>query len=773
MFTPILSFATANNAKVDVPASDKVTGPYIVGAVDENELPEAQRKVQALDDAIVDKADEIYGHKFIASNGKYELYRKDSNCSIIIRDVETGAILSSTVTDEALASRKYAENAASMITSGIAITSIKKSDDNKATKEGPIGVKNATITYKEGKNGFTAHIDFKNLGISFDVVVELDEEGLQVNVPKSSIVESDPAIFLGELYIFNGLGMTERGDREGYMILPDGNGIKVDFINNFYVYGDNKVASKYSSGYIQRVYGTDISFDTSTGAGYDDVDLIGTSNSNEQIIAPYWGMVHTDSQLAVLGVINKGETSAKIVGNFNGVANLYENYSGCMLLYRDIYKRNLSDTIQYQSTIDAVPAISLIEDASITFMFTSGDKANYIGLAEAYRNKLIADGDLVKTADGTFNTRIDFLGTDKENFLVFKQDVVATTVDNVRSILNDLKADGVENVLAIYTGWQDGGVNATPVKKYDVESSIGGNSEMNKLVNELKGSSVSLYLMTDMQLINKAVTSSSYDAVKSYAQRTYEIYSPFLKVYKNFRYLIPSLSNEYMLSLAEDMKKDDLTNIAFSGISSRLFAYYIDGTQYSRNDVVEYYTSALKQIKDNGMNVVLEKPFKYLWKYTDSFVDMPLYSSMFVYTSEEIPFLTSVLKGTVDVYSEYVNFEANAKEYFLKLVETGVYPSFLITDVSPNELLYTNSNWIYSSQYDQYNEKIVDYYNQLKAINDKIGDSCIVAHKKENKVSTTVYENGVVVYVNFSEKNVVTEDGTLLEPLSYKVGEAE
>ncbi len=800
MFTPIVSFATAKNQNVNGLVNNAIVnnGPYIIGEVDTEgaagaeELSAKERKELALKEAVVDKADEIYGHKFVATNGNYELYLKESNCSIIIRDVKTGAILTSTVDEADAAARKYNEDAASMITSGIAFSMVTK-EGNQARLVSPVGAKSTKLSYKMADDGFTVSIVHAAEGISFDVVVKLDDEGLKVSIPNESIkeegkmvqkeiknddntkdfIEEHADVYLADVYLFNGLGMTEKGDREGYMILPDGNGITVDFEDNFYIYDGDKEAVKYSSGYLQRVYGTDFSFDVSGAKSYDDIDMIGTSNSTESIIAPYWGMVHTDTQLAVLGVISKGETSARIEGNFNGVAKLYENYTGCRFVFRDVFKRNLSDTVQYQSVVDATCDNRLIDEAEITFMFTSGDKANYIGLAESYRNKLIADGDLVKTSDGSFNTRIDFLGVDKEKFLVFKKDVVATTVDNVRDILADMEKNGVEDVLAIYSGWQKGGIYETPIYKYDVAGSIGGNDAMNELVKELEGKGTDLYLMTDMQLINKAVTSSSYDAVKGYGQRTEEIFSPFLKVYQNFRYLIPELSNEYMIELSEDMKKDGINNIAFSGISSYMFSYFRNDTQYSRADAAELYTSALKKVQDSGMNVILEKPFKYLWKYTDSFVDMPLYSSMFVYASEEIPFLSSVLRGTIDVYSDYVNFEANSTEYFLKLVETGVYPSFLITNESPTELLYSNSSWIYSSQYELYSERIADYHKQLKEINDKIGDSVVVAHEKvDGSVSITTYSNGVKVYVNFAEKPMIVE-GITLEALSYKVGEAE
>ena len=85
---------------------------------------------------------------------------------------------------------------------------------------------------------------------------------------------------------------------------------------------------------------------------------------------------------------------------------------------------------------------------------------------------------------------------------------------------------------------------------------------------------------------------------------------------------------------------------------------------------------------------------------------MPLYVSDYIYEDEDVPFLSIVLGGVIPVYSEYTNFEANKTEFFLKLVETGTYPSFYITKEDSSDLIYTNSNDIYSSQYSVYRDEI-------------------------------------------------------------------
>ena len=129
------------------------------------------------------------------------------------------------------------------------------------------------------------------------------------------------------------------------------------------------------------------------------------------------------------------------------------------------------------------------------------------------------------------------------------------------------------------------------------------------------------------------------------------------------------------------MKSGKANDLCLSGISNILFSYTYSGETYSRYETGEVYESTMDDIFSK-VNLVLEQPFAYLWHDTKAFLDMPLYTSNYIYEDASVPFMSIVLKGIVPVYSEYVNFEANKQEFFLKLVETGTYPSFYITQES-------------------------------------------------------------------------------------------
>jgi hypothetical protein len=148
---------------------------------------------------------------------------------------------------------------------------------------------------------------------------------------------------------------------------------------------------------------------------------------------------------------------------------------------------------------------------------------------------------------------------------------------------------------------------------------------------------------------------------------------------------------------------------------------------------------------------------------------MPIADSNYIYTDQSVPFLSIALKGIMPMYGEYVNFEANEKEYFLKLVETGIYPSFYLTYENPSELIYTNSSDVYTSQYSVYRSQILEYYEELRNINNLTAGSLIINHEvTDSGVTVVTYENGVKIYINYSDK-AATVGEVKVDALSYVI----
>ena len=204
------------------------------------------------------------------------------------------------------------------------------------------------------------------------------------------------------------------------------------------------------------------------------------------------------------------------------------------------------------------------------------------------------------------------------------------------------------------------------------------------------------------------------------------------------------------------------------GITDNLFSYSLRDTYYTRNDGAEAFGRALENVSAD-LTLALEEPFQYQWRTMSAFLNMPLDGSEYMYNDEEVPFLSIALKGLVPMYSGYVNFEANKTEMFLNLAETGVYPSFYITRKNSSDLIYTNSNDLYSTQWEAYRDTIIEYDRALRALNAQTAGAVIENHEKlEGDVRRVTYSNGTVVYVNYAEEARVV-DGVTVEPLSFRV----
>ena len=88
-----------------------------------------------------------------------------------------------------------------------------------------------------------------------------------------------------------------------------------------------------------------------------------------------------------------------------------------------------------------------------------------------------------------------------------------------------------------------------------------------------------------------------------------------------------------------------------------------------------------------------------------------------------------------------------------------------------NGLLYTNSSDLYSLEFETYRDTVVEYDAALRDLAQKTEGAHIIRHDSlAAGVVKVTYDNGVVIYVNYTERDYTADDVTVAA-LSYKVGE--
>ncbi len=704
--------------------------------------------VYAAKEVVTSTTDWRTTHKKIAENSNFNLYLNEENLAIVVEDKATGHYMESSPSFNDGANNKTWQ---AYLSSALVLTYIQGNTDTKQADLVKDNV-NKKITYTD--NGFEAEVFWTKYKFGMTLKVELTEEGVVATVPDESIIENSDT-YIGTVSIYPCMGVSYKADRKGYILIPDGNGALINLEDN---------ENRFNAGYSSMIYGDDIGFTESTVANllWGRYEML---NDQNKVLAPIYGIAHTDIDMAYLAIVEDGAERASIEAQPNGV-NVQYNRVYAKFTLRKRYTQPTSNN-STSGSFHLVEEDRSHSDLTVKFLLLKGDNANYAGMANVYREYLLNNGMITVQEDNSYRTRIDFLGTEREEFLIGTKAVTMTTVDDIYEIYEDLNTAGVTDLFTVYKGWQKGGLYNIPITSYKADSNIGGTKELTKLLADAEAKGISFYLYNEALRINPDEQNATFNVVKKVNKKRFEE-STHKDVYDSFIYLTPSRSGYLLDKFAGSYTKQGVNNVALAGVTNTLFTYTYSSVPYTRFQCADSYVEAVNKV-DEKLDLVMEQPFAYLWKNTESFLDMPVYMSNFLYEDESVPFLSIVLKGVMPVYTDYVNFEANKEEFFLKMVETGSYPSFYITKESAADLIYTNSSDIYSSRYDVYRDEIIEYTNELKTVNEAVEGAFITGHEiLEHDVRLVTYDNGVQIYLNYSSA-AQTVNGVSIEPMSYKV----
>ena len=685
-------------------------------------------------------------YKLAARSDSFELYVREDTLAIILQSRKNGSRLWSAVRDP----DSFKDQAAwkGFYQSGIVMEFI---EDVKSTNTQADFINmEAQVSLTYLKNGFSADVLFPAYGVGYTAVVTLDGNDLTVTVPQDKIVNAEKdghryTVSTFTLYPF--LGYSVLGQDEGYMIIPDGQGALIELKDN---------EKRFSSPFDRPVYGTNIGIEDTVNSKWS----VGT----EPVIMPVFGMVHTADRIGFLGVIEQGDTAARIRAYPNGANNLNFDWVSAKYTYRMVYKQPTGPS---SGAVDMLTEEPRRFDIVQHFLLADGDDATYAGLACAWRDYMEEKG-FFASADSArpFDVEVDFLGLEKENSVLGRADVVMTSFAQAEEILKALRDDGVDRVSAVYRGWQAEGLTGGVPTAYSPAGSLGGGGGLEALIRTCGELGTAFSLEADFLSLNSATHPTlTYSAFKKITSQTWSR-PTFGPVYDTLYYLAPDRS----LTIAQDtlkaMKNAKIPGVTLTGITQLMADYCFQNRYRESGKLAQAYRDIAAQAAD-GFRTTLKAANAYLWPYAGALNDLPVTGSDYAYVSCDVPLLAIALSGKMPAYLEYVNFQANAHKFFMRLAEQGTRPCFLLTMEDPIELQYTNSSDIYSARWDLYRGTLGDWYARLKELHALIGGASISAHDMQGDMTRVTWSNGVRVYLNYGE-TAGEMDGVALEPMTWK-----
>jgi hypothetical protein len=329
-----------------------------------------------------------------------------------------------------------------------------------------------------------------------------------------------------------------------------------------------------------------------------------------------------------------------------------------------------------------------------------------------------------------------------------------TSVKQMESILNDL---AIENVDAIYYGWQPLGVSSMPPSSLKLDGALGSLEQLQALIQSIqsRGGRFSVYLDPQAALLGVGGYSRRTDLAMSITTVNLLGYNRNnMNYYRNLKSL-----DSFYSSLSQDVFSRLDAGLALDDIGSTLYSDFKRNHFINREQTITSYQELLAQ---NDGKLSFYVPNDYMFPFMQAYYDMPLSDSGYLYSSESVPFMQVVLAGYVPFYGPALNFSSDMHKDLLSHVDYDVYPSYFLSQDVTSRILDTSLNWIYSSSYGQWGQAIKDAYAWLDGLLGPVKGQEIVARKVlADGVYVTTYSNGMQIIVNYKESPFVYEGNVI------------
>jgi hypothetical protein len=673
------------------------------------------------------RGDEIMSEdELVARNANFELYINTNRLILKLKDLSNGYVWSSAPKEESMGSLNAEWQ--KIATSLVVIEYFNTSGS----------ITRAPLNYNSGNkpeitrtdNGFSVQVDYPNADISLTVDVELKEYGINISIPDSGIIQSGKNI-LHKLYVMPFLGAVRGDDVPGYVLIPDGSGALIRFSK----------PRTYISTFSERVYGTDLgmtrlSSQVSTASQTDKMRLG----------MPVFGIAHGSRQNAFLAVAESGDEYMNILVSPAG-STIDFTWSCANFVYRDQYIQPTSKTGGGFTVMQ--PHTNPV-NVSMDYIFLSGEDADYVGMAKAYRARLQAMGILKKSVvpDTPIRLKLEALMAEPARGIIGNRLVTMTRLSDIETWIDELAGLGVTDISLVLWGSEKGGVSGHKLDSVKLESKVGTLKQLKALQEKLSSMGCELIFRKEIhggyegQMDRSQLAHHIDGGVISKTDRSKPMFDTVY--YQNINKM-ENILNQFAKN------KNIIDNLALSGVATNLFSDFRRNNKVYRNEAKDRIVELLAKASNDLNTLALYDPNVYALKYADAVYDVPMQHSQFAFETDTVPFVQIVMSGSIEYYAPHLNFGTNNIDDVLKLIDYGAYPSYVLTEEYSSELAATNLNYIYSSQYSNWKDRIANTYKYINDILSKVKGKAIEKRTiPEDGIVIVEYEDGTEIVVNYT-----------------------
>ncbi len=605
------------------------------------------------------------------------------------------------------------------------------------------------IVYKPIDNGVTVEYYFESQEFMIPVDYVLYDDYLSISVDTTKIQENYMRVTYVSLAPF--LCSVQNDTPDSYLFMPSGSGALLD-TTSF-----NDQGLKYNA----YIYGDDLTMEerySATNQNYIRMPVYGYKSGNKGGFA----------------IIDKGADAALMNSCTGNTAYKFST------IYPSFQLRGFTnhEATSFNSTYNAnIYPNNMIEGTvSIRFYPLANENANYSAMADIYRDYLIAEKGLSKT-DTQQDMSVTILGGTMitKSFLgvPYKTLLPTTTLEQASTIVSEI-SESVDNLAVKLKGFTASGVDIGKIGgSYALGDGIGSVSQLKDFSALCIDKNVDMYF--DYDLVRFGSSGKGFSTFSDSVMNSGVIKADqfiFDKAVRNneeklkYRLLRPVCFVD-AVSKAVDKNNDfKLGGISFETLTSLSYSDYSDynlTTAYNSKHLFgDAVSTALAQVKEGGQKFMATSANDYAAVVADIIVDTPTTSDDGISFVEDVPFYSMVFRGYTSLTGESINLSDNSKKAILGAVEGGIGLNYTLISQWDNSLIDALYPYFYSTVYSGVKDDMLATYGDLADYFDSIKGAKITSNTVVSSgVHSTVFDNGVTVYVNYNNKTVQTPVGEI------------
>ncbi|WP_028562049.1 DUF5696 domain-containing protein [Paenibacillus pinihumi] len=600
---------------------------------------------------------------------------------------------------------------------------------------------------------FTFDFDNEALNFGFAVEYRLTEQGFEATIPDSSIYENGRSkITTLELLPFFG---AQGKQDQGAVFIPDGSGALIRF---------KEVHPQYFDGYSEFVYGGDHAFKKRVNQDFNDL-FMRKPNVKQDAALPVYG-IYRDNNQGFLAIITQGDYDVRVNATLPGMRGIDMYRSSAEFIYRN-------DDIIFIGKSGEIPLFQgqrVTGDRTVRYVLLTDDKANYIGMAHAYRDYLIKDRQVQPVKQEQVPLQVRLFGGVRRDEIVGTTYVDMTTFSQAQAVIDAFLEKGVKSLELTIEGWSNDGVYGNQPGHFPVEGKLGGKKELTGLASYAKERGIDLYLKANYvkPYEDSSKLKTSRDAIRGIDREVRKVPHYYISTrFSDWDHVFYLLKPERVYDKYVSHEAGQYADLGVAGVhlqymGDMLYSDHDPKSLADRSVTADIWKKSLEDMRSKVGKTAVDYGYAYTLGLVDRIDDIPVYASDYTFEDGAVPFYQIAIHGLVPYTVSPSNLRDDPQLEFLRALEYGALPSYELTYQPTTKLARSMMEHLYSAQYSSWVDQAVTEYETFAKLKTHVKDMAIVNHEQlAEHVFRTTYEDGSYVIVNYGDTSELVGKHTL------------